>query len=85
MSFATTVPMALVTLTVAGFGLGALNPMAQIVEIHSWPDRVDQVMNMHTISGTIGKLVLPVIVGPLHTNLTAAEFLSIAIMMLLHW
>ncbi|MCH3907195.1 MAG: MFS transporter [Sphaerochaeta sp.] len=84
MSFATTVPMALVTLTVAGFGLGALNPMAQIVEIHSWPDRVDQVMNMHTISGTIGKLVLPVIVGAISTRISqAAGILSIAIMMLL--
>jgi MFS family permease len=83
MSFSSSVPMALVALTFAGFGLGALNPMAQMVEIHAWPDRIDQAMNMHSISGTIGKLFIPVIIGVVSTRISqAAGIFSIAVMMI---
>lgn len=46
-----------------GFAFGALNPASQIVEIRRWSEDMDQVANLHMISGVIGRLLLPVVVS----------------------
>jgi len=59
----TTIPMADIALICCGFGSGAINPMANIMEVHLWPDDINQVLNMHSITGTVGKLFIPLILS----------------------
>lgn len=55
--------LAVCIMPLIGFAFGALNPASQIVEIRRWSDDMDQVANLHMISGVIGRLVLPVVVS----------------------
>ncbi len=55
--------LAVCIMPLIGFSFGALNPASQIVEIRRWSDDMDQVANLHMISGVIGRLVLPVVVS----------------------
>lgn len=58
-----TLPIALATMVVLGFSAGALNPSAQLLGVHTWPDDMVQIANMHSVSGVVGRLVLPAIIG----------------------
>ncbi|MFA6688425.1 MAG: MFS transporter [Sphaerochaetaceae bacterium] len=85
-----TASLALWTMPLLGFAFGALNPVSQIVEIRRWSDDMDQVANLHMISGVIGRLVLPVIVSSIGERsglgpglLLLAVLMALAVVMLL--
>jgi len=84
LSLSKTITCALVFLAFSGFGFGALNPLAQVLEVREWPDRIDQAMNMHSISGTIGKLFIPLFIGAVSTHISqAAGILTLGLLMML--
>ncbi len=55
--------LAIVQMAVMGLTIGALNPVSQIVEIRRWSQDMDQVANLHIISGVVGRLVFPVVIS----------------------
>lgn len=55
--------LSLCMMPLIGFAFGALNPASQIVEIRRWSEDMDQVANLHMISGVVGRLILPVVVS----------------------
>jgi len=46
-----------------GFSFGALNPAAQLLEVHIWPHDMLQIANMHSVSMVLGRLTLPALIG----------------------
>ena len=55
--------IALPSMVLIGFSFGALNPASQIVEIMCWPQEMDQIANLHSISMVIGRMLVPSLVG----------------------
>jgi MFS family permease len=60
---ATTLAVAFVAMVLLGFSFGALNPAAQLLEVHIWPHDMLQIANMHSVSMVIGRLTLPALIG----------------------
>lgn len=60
---APTLPVAFVAIVLLGFSFGALNPAAQLLEVHTWPHDMLQIANMHSVSMVFGRLTLPALIG----------------------
>lgn len=60
---APTLPIALAAMALLGFSFGALNPAAQLLEVHTWPYDMLQIANMHSVSMVFGRLTLPALIG----------------------
>ncbi|MGB4406030.1 MAG: MFS transporter [Sphaerochaeta sp.] len=60
---APTLSIALVAMVLLGFSFGALNPAAQLLEVHIWPHDMLQIANMHSVSMVLGRLTLPALIG----------------------
>ncbi|HKM07281.1 MAG TPA: hypothetical protein VJ869_09835, partial [Sphaerochaeta sp.] len=60
---APTLPVAFVAIALLGFSFGALNPAAQLLEVHTWPHDMLQIANMHSVSMVFGRLTLPALIG----------------------
>jgi len=58
-----TLSIALVAMVLMGFSFGALNPAAQLLEVHIWPHDMLQIANMHSVSMVLGRLTLPALIG----------------------
>ncbi len=61
--FAPTLSIAFVAMILLGFSFGALNPAAQLLEVHIWPHDMLQIANMHSVSMVFGRLTLPALIG----------------------
>lgn len=55
--------IAFIAMVLLGFSFGALNPAAQLLEVHTWPDDMLQIANMHSVSMVFGRLTLPALIG----------------------
>ena len=60
---APTLFLAFVAMVLLGFSFGALNPAAQLLEVHTWPHDMTQIANMHSVSMVFGRLTLPALIG----------------------
>lgn len=60
---APSLPVAFVAIVLLGFSFGALNPAAQLLEVHTWPHDMLQIANMHSVSMVFGRLALPALIG----------------------
>ena len=60
---APTLAIAFVAMVLLGFSFGALNPAAQLLEVHIWPHEMLQIANMHSVSMVLGRLTLPALIG----------------------
>lgn len=60
---APTLSIALLAMVLLGFSFGALNPAAQVLEVHVWPHDMLQIANMHSVSMVFGRLTLPALIG----------------------
>ena len=58
-----TLSLALCAMVLLGFSFGALNPAAQLLEVHTWPQEMLQIANMHSVSMVLGRLTLPALIG----------------------
>lgn len=67
---APTLSIAFVAMVLLGFSFGALNPAAQLLEVHTWPHEMLQIANMHSVSGVFGRLTLPAFIGLLSMRYT---------------
>lgn len=67
---APTLSIAFVAMVLLGFSFGALNPAAQLLEVHTWPHEMLQIANMHSVSGVFGRLTLPALIGLLSMRYT---------------
>ncbi|MDD3902129.1 MAG: MFS transporter [Sphaerochaeta sp.] len=63
LSLGSSLIVAFSAMVVIGFSFGALNPASQIVEIMCWPQEMDQIANLHSISMVLGRMVLPSLFG----------------------
>lgn len=55
--------LAFVAMVLLGFSFGALNPAAQLLEVHTWPHDMVQIANMNSVSMVLGRLTLPALIG----------------------
>ncbi len=71
---APTLALGFVAMTLLGFSFGALNPATQLLEVHTWPNDMTQIANMHSVSMVFGRLTLPALIGlvSLHSSLRGA-------------
>jgi len=60
---APTLAVAFVAMVLLGFSFGALNPASQLLEVHTWPQDMLQIANMHSVSMVLGRLTLPALIG----------------------
>ena len=60
---ASSLAIAFIAMVLLGFSFGALNPAAQLLEVHTWPDDMLQIANMHSVSMVFGRLTLPALIG----------------------
>lgn len=73
---------AAVSMLLIGLATGDINPMANIIEIHVWKDDIDQMMNLHNISPTIGRFLMPFVVSFFIAHYSErAGIVAIAVMM----
>ncbi|MDY0288334.1 MAG: MFS transporter [Sphaerochaeta sp.] len=80
---APTLALGFVAMTLLGFSFGALNPATQLLEVHTWPNDMTQIANMHSVSMVFGRLTLPALIGlvSLHSSLRGALVVLVISMM----
>lgn len=67
---APTLALGFVAMVLLGFSFGALNPAAQLLEVHTWPNDMVQIANMHSVSMVFGRLTLPALIGLVSVHYT---------------
>ncbi|MDD4573437.1 MAG: hypothetical protein PHR69_04400, partial [Sphaerochaeta sp.] len=76
---APTLFLAFVAMVLLGFSFGALNPAAQLLEVHTWPHDMTQIANMHSVSMVFGRLTLPALIGVVSLRYTLHGGLSVLV------
>ena len=74
---ASNLPIAFLAMFLLGFSFGALNPGAQLLEVHTWPQDMFQIANLHSVSMVFGRLTLPALIGLVSMRYTLQGALAI--------
>lgn len=73
---------AYVSLALMGLGMGAVNPVSQVLEISSWPSDLLQLANIRSMGSTLGRIGMPLAVGFVISSFSiSASFLLLALSM----
>lgn len=76
--------LALLSLALLGLGIGAVNPVSQVLEITQWPQDLLQLANLRSMGSTLGRMFMPLVVGLILTTFSlSAVFLFLACCMVL--
>ncbi|MGE4583752.1 MAG: sugar MFS transporter [Sphaerochaeta sp.] len=54
---------AYISLFFIGLGIGAMNPVSQILEISVWSNDLLQLANLRSMGSTLGRMILPMLLG----------------------
>lgn len=73
LAFASSLGVALLCLSLLGFGIGAVNPVSQVLEITQWPQDLMQLANLRSMGSTAGRMFMPLLVGLILTTFSLAS------------
>ena len=84
LSFSSSLGFALLCLSLLGLGIGAVNPVSQVLEITQWPQDLLQLANLRSMGSTLGRMFMPLVVGLILTTFSlSVVFLFLACCMIL--